>query len=117
MRAKKQIILMGYSGTGYQGMQRNPGHKTIEDALFTALVKAGLVLPEAALAPNKVDFQRTARTDKGVHASRQVGCSSAYVCFTSLCVHQTRVCMIEKICVLFALADNIWMSSVQQNRF
>lgn len=84
MRAKKQIILMGYSGTGYQGMQRNPGHKTIVDALFTALVKAGLVLPDAALAPNKVDFQRTARTDKGVHASRQVGCSSACVCVSLL---------------------------------
>jgi hypothetical protein len=31
--------LLGFQGTKYQGMQRNPGAETIEEELLTALLK------------------------------------------------------------------------------
>ena len=34
-------MFLAYVGHGYQGMQRNPGAKTIEDDLFKAIHKAG----------------------------------------------------------------------------
>ena len=34
-------MFLAYVGHGYQGMQRNPGAKTIEDELFRALHAAG----------------------------------------------------------------------------
>lgn len=39
---------MGYSGTGYQGMQINANAKTIEADLYAALVKAGAVSADNA---------------------------------------------------------------------
>ena len=41
MKKRKVALFMSYVGHGYQGMQRNPGAKTIEDDLFKALVAAG----------------------------------------------------------------------------
>ncbi|KAI8812847.1 pseudouridine synthase [Cladochytrium replicatum] len=58
---RKVALMMGYCGTGYNGMQVNPGVKTIESELFVALEKAGAM-----------GFQRAARTDRGVHAAGQV---------------------------------------------
>ncbi|ORX81561.1 pseudouridine synthase [Anaeromyces robustus] len=58
---KKCALLMGFCGTGYQGMQINPGAKTIEGDLWKALVEA-----------KAISFVRAARTDKGVHAIGQV---------------------------------------------
>ena len=72
VKIRKMAILLGYSGTGYLGMQLNPGVKTIEADIFEALGKAGMIKPEFVGVPRKVDYQRTARTDKGVHAARQV---------------------------------------------
>ena len=73
MKVKKMALLMGYSGTGYQGMQlQRGGQRTIEGDLFSALIKADMVPVDALDSPFKVGFQRTARTDKGVHAARQV---------------------------------------------
>ncbi len=83
LRARKLIVLFGYSGTGYQGMQRNPGLKTIEEDLLNALCKGGFIRPEGVTSPSKLDFQRTARTDKGVHATRQV-LSHLYCWLTSI---------------------------------
>ncbi|KAJ1956472.1 tRNA pseudouridine synthase 1 [Linderina pennispora] len=69
---RKVALLMGFCGTGYQGMQVNHNAKTIEGDLFRALVDAGAVSPDNAGDQKKVQFQRAARTDKGVHAAGQV---------------------------------------------
>lgn len=69
---KKVAILLGYSGIGFHGMQVNPGRRTIESELFQALLTSNLILPSNAVAPQKVDWMRACRTDKGVHAAGQV---------------------------------------------
>ncbi|KAF9974871.1 tRNA pseudouridine synthase 1 [Actinomortierella ambigua] len=69
---RKVALLMGYSGTGYQGMQVNPGAKTIEGDLFKAMCKAGAVSEDNADDIKKVSMMRSARTDKGVHAAGNV---------------------------------------------
>ncbi|KAJ5103009.1 TRNA pseudouridine synthase [Penicillium argentinense] len=69
---KKAAILMGYSGTGYFGMQLNENQKTIEGDLFAALVAAGAISKANAEDPKKSSFVRCARTDKGVHAAGNV---------------------------------------------
>jgi len=46
--------------------------KTIEEELLTALLKANFITEEAFNTPQMIQFQRAARTDKGVSAVRQV---------------------------------------------
>ena len=53
-------------------MQLNPGVKTIEAELFSAICQAGFVHPSNASDPKKVAWMRACRTDKGVHAAGQV---------------------------------------------
>ncbi|XP_021918024.1 tRNA pseudouridine synthase A, mitochondrial isoform X2 [Zootermopsis nevadensis] len=72
VKRRKVALLFGYSGQGYLGMQRNPGMKTIEEDLLTALLKANFINEEAFSTPQLIQFQRAARTDKGVSAVRQV---------------------------------------------
>ncbi|KAF9960146.1 tRNA pseudouridine synthase 1 [Mortierella alpina] len=69
---RKVALLMGYCGTGYQGMQVNPNAKTIEGELFKAMVQAGAVSKDNADDIKKVSMMRSARTDKGVHAAGNV---------------------------------------------
>ncbi|KAJ2766233.1 tRNA pseudouridine synthase 1 [Coemansia nantahalensis] len=69
---RRVALLLGYCGTGYQGMQVNPGARTIESDLFKALCGAGAVSEDNASDQHKVQLQRAARTDKGVHAAGQV---------------------------------------------
>ncbi|KAI9374013.1 pseudouridine synthase [Aspergillus egyptiacus] len=69
---KKVAVLIGYSGTGYKGMQLSTTEKTIEGDLFTALVAAGAISKANAADPKKSSFVRCARTDKGVHAAGNV---------------------------------------------
>ncbi|CAG8135910.1 unnamed protein product [Penicillium salamii] len=69
---KKVALLLGYSGTGYSGMQLNEQARTIEGDLFSALVKVGAVSKANAADPKKSSFVRCARTDKGVHAAGNV---------------------------------------------
>jgi tRNA pseudouridine38-40 synthase len=71
-KKKKIALFFGYNGDGYQGMQRNPGAKTIEDDLESAIVKAGGIAESNAGDFNKVHWNRAARTDKGVSAVGQV---------------------------------------------
>jgi tRNA pseudouridine38-40 synthase len=61
--------MIGYSGTGYKGMQIDPKQETIEGELFKAFVKAGAVSKANADDPKKISLVRCARTDKGVHAA------------------------------------------------
>ncbi|KAI8585928.1 pseudouridine synthase [Geranomyces variabilis] len=69
---RKVALLMGYCGTGYNGMQINPGVVTLESELHKALAAAGAVSKDNADNPAKINFMRAARTDKGVHAAGQV---------------------------------------------
>ena len=66
-KPKKQIaLLMSYCGVGYQGMQINPSVPTIELDLFKALAESGAVSVDNQMDAAKFNFQRCARTDKGV---------------------------------------------------
>jgi tRNA pseudouridine38-40 synthase len=64
--------MLGYSGTGYKGMQIDNTQKTIEGDLFNAFVKAGAISKANADDPKKSSLVRCARTDKGVHAAGNV---------------------------------------------
>ncbi|WFD35568.1 tRNA pseudouridine(38-40) synthase [Malassezia cuniculi] len=66
---RKVAIFFGYCGSGYSGLQVNPGVKTIEGDVFDAFCRAGAVSEDNAVNPNKVQLQRAARTDRGVHAA------------------------------------------------
>lgn len=69
---KKVAVLLGYSGTGYKGMQLSESEKTIEGELFTAFVAAGAISKANAADPKKSSLVRCARTDKGVHAAGNI---------------------------------------------
>lgn len=66
---RKVAVLIGYSGTGYKGMQISTTEKTIEGDIFQAFVKAGAISKANADDPKKAGLVRCARTDKGVHAA------------------------------------------------
>ncbi|WRT66743.1 tRNA pseudouridine(38-40) synthase [Kwoniella shivajii] len=67
---KRCALLVGYCGTGYSGMQiQTHGSRTIEGDVFEALAKAGAISADNATDHRKVDIQRAARTDAGVHAA------------------------------------------------
>ncbi|MCJ1246020.1 tRNA pseudouridine synthase 1 [Trapelia coarctata] len=69
---RKVAVMIGYSGSGYKGMQLNDKEKTIEGDLFGAFVAAGAVSKANANDPKKSSLVRCARTDKGVHAAGNV---------------------------------------------
>lgn len=75
LKKRKCAIFLVYLGHKYQGMQRNPGVKSIEDELFQAMCKAGAISELNAsgeMAYQKIHWSRAARTDKGVSAICQV---------------------------------------------
>ncbi|XP_011633417.1 LOW QUALITY PROTEIN: tRNA pseudouridine synthase A [Pogonomyrmex barbatus] len=72
VKRKNHAMLLGYVGKDYYGMQRNPGMKTIEEDLITALLKADLITMKHFDNIRAINFQRAARTDKGVSAVRQI---------------------------------------------
>lgn len=71
VKRRKCCMLLGYSGVNYFGMQRNPGAKTIEEDLLVAMSKNNWITDEAFKMAQTIQFQRAARTDKGVSAARQ----------------------------------------------
>lgn len=64
--------MIGYSGSGYKGMQIIPDQKTIEGDLFQAFIDARAISKANATDPKKSSLVRCARTDKGVHAAGNV---------------------------------------------
>lgn len=66
---KKVALMIGFLGAGYQGFQRNPGAKTLEDAIERALYAAGGIMPSNYGDLKKIAWTRSARTDKGVSAA------------------------------------------------
>ncbi|KAI9665182.1 MAG: tRNA pseudouridine synthase 1 [Alyxoria varia] len=68
----KAAVMIGYSGSGYKGLQINYEEKTIEGDIFKAFVAAGAISKANAADPKKSSLVRCARTDKGVHAAGNV---------------------------------------------
>ncbi|KAG9257169.1 tRNA pseudouridine synthase [Emericellopsis atlantica] len=69
---RKVAVMVGYSGSGYKGMQINGDEPTIERDLFRAFIRAGAISKANANDPRKSSLVRCARTDKGVHAAGNV---------------------------------------------
>lgn len=80
---KKVALLLAYSGANYSGLQLNPGATTIESVVMEAASKAGLIWDRNQGDPKKIDWQRSCRTDKGVHAAGNV------ISFKALLVTET----------------------------
>ncbi|OMO65598.1 Pseudouridine synthase I, TruA [Corchorus capsularis] len=78
-KRRKIAIFFAYCGVGYQGMQKNPGAKTIEGDLEEALFHAGAVPEQDRGNPKRYDWARSARTDKGVSAVGQVVSGRFYI--------------------------------------
>uniref|UniRef100_A0A5B7C2N0 Pseudouridine synthase I TruA alpha/beta domain-containing protein n=1 Tax=Davidia involucrata TaxID=16924 RepID=A0A5B7C2N0_DAVIN len=78
-KRRKIAIFFAYCGVGYQGMQKNPGAKTIEGDLEEALFLSGAVPEQDRGHSKRYDWARSARTDKGVSAVGQVVSGRFYV--------------------------------------
>ncbi|KAK4269732.1 hypothetical protein QN277_022850 [Acacia crassicarpa] len=78
-KRRKIAIFFAYCGVGYQGMQKNPGAKTIEGDLEEALFVSGAVPEQDRGIPKRYDWARSARTDKGVSAVGQVVSGRFYI--------------------------------------
>ncbi|KAL2338501.1 hypothetical protein Fmac_012947 [Flemingia macrophylla] len=78
-KRRKVAIFFAYCGVGYQGMQKNPGAKTIEGDLEEALYVSGAVPEHDRGIPKRYDWARSARTDKGVSAVGQVVSGRFYI--------------------------------------
>jgi hypothetical protein len=64
-KKRKMALFFAYIGAGYQGMQRNPGAKTIEGELEQALFKAGAITKENFGDPKKVSGSSCSGVDGG----------------------------------------------------
>ncbi|GMI72538.1 hypothetical protein like AT1G20370 [Hibiscus trionum] len=78
-KRRKIAMFFAYCGVGYQGMQKNPGAKTIEGDLEEALFHSGAVPEQDRGNPKRYDWARSARTDKGVSAVGQVVSGRFYI--------------------------------------
>ncbi|CCI42773.1 unnamed protein product [Albugo candida] len=66
---RRVAIVAGYNGSGYHGVQLNPNVPTIENELRKAMFQIGALRESNYQDLNKIDWSRSSRTDKGVHAS------------------------------------------------
>ena len=66
---RRYAVLVAYCGSGYQGLQINPGAKTIELELANAFFCSGGILDTNVHKLQRIGWSRSARTDKGVHAA------------------------------------------------
>ncbi|XP_057751898.1 uncharacterized protein LOC130969958 [Arachis stenosperma] len=78
-KRRKIAIFFAYCGVGYQGMQKNPGAKTIEGDMEEALYVSGAVPEQDRGIAKRYDWARSARTDKGVSAVGQVVSGRFYI--------------------------------------
>lgn len=68
---RKWALNFGYLGSQYQGLQINPDANTVEKHLEKALFLAGGIVESNYANLHKIQWTRTARTDRGVHAVMQ----------------------------------------------
>nr|CCA25138.1 ubiquitin fusion degradation protein putative [Albugo laibachii Nc14] len=66
---RRVAIVAGYNGSDYHGVQLNPNVPTIEDEIRKAMYHIGALRASNFQDLNKIDWSRSSRTDKGVHAS------------------------------------------------
>lgn len=69
---RKVVLLVGYNGAAFHGLQWNNDTHTIERTVLSELLNCGLVTALNAEDPQKVDLKSASRTDRGVHASFNV---------------------------------------------
>lgn len=72
IKRNKYAVLLGYCGSGYFGLQRNPGVLTIEEEFLKACLAKKFITENEFENIHEIKFQRAARTDKGVSAAVQV---------------------------------------------
>jgi tRNA pseudouridine38-40 synthase len=70
-KKRKWALNFGYLGSQYQGLQMNPNANTVEKHLERALYLAGTISDSNFADLHKIQWTRTARTDRGVHAVMQ----------------------------------------------
>lgn len=68
---RKYAVCFGYLGSDFQGLQINPGARSVEAELEKALFLAGGISEDNFGRMSKVQWTRAARTDRGVHAATQ----------------------------------------------
>ncbi|KAG9402900.1 hypothetical protein AC1031_006446 [Aphanomyces cochlioides] len=85
-RKVKVGLVMGYTGTGYHGVQIQEKNDvpTIEHEVRSALFKVGCILESNYGDMSKIGWSRSSRTDKGVHAT-------SIVVSAKLLVHEERI--------------------------
>lgn len=84
---RKVALVAAYLGTGYHGVQLNENVSTIEDDLRQAIFKAGAMRESNFVDLRKIDWSRSSRTDKGVHA----GCIVVGACMAHWVMLRSRV--------------------------
>ena len=70
-KKRKWALNFGYLGSNYQGLQMNPQADTVEKHVEKALYLAGSIAESNFTDLHKIQWTRTARTDRGVHAVMQ----------------------------------------------
>lgn len=82
-RKQKVALVAGFLGSKYYGLQMGPYCKevegerflpTIENEIRLAMFKGQYIKPDNAMDLSKINWSRSSRTDKGVHANRVVFC-------------------------------------------
>lgn len=72
---RKCALVVGYVGSNYSGLQldeKNTALKFIEGELRDALLKVSAISEANSVSLAKIDWSRSSRTDKGVHASKVI---------------------------------------------
>lgn len=72
---RKCALVVGYVGSNYTGLQldeKNTALKFIEGELRDALVRVSAISEANSMSLSKIDWSRSSRTDKGVHASKVI---------------------------------------------
>ena len=90
---RKFAVCFAYCGTAYQGLQINPDCKSIEAEMERALFLSGCFTEDNYGFLQKLQWNRAARTDRGVHALGQC-CSMKLIAPLD---HKERECVISDI--------------------
>ena len=64
----RMVLMTGYNGDDFHDSQKNQAVRTVESEMETTLNKLGFINDFNFGDLKKIGFQRTTRTDKGVHA-------------------------------------------------
>lgn len=83
---RKRAVLFGYDGSAFAGSQSQRNERTldapidtVEDALHLALFRAGGISPDNFSSLQKINWTRSSRTDRGVHAATQLVCAKLMI--------------------------------------